>query len=68
MYENKPIWEPKWKSWIVQTTTPLFTPEQCRQIIEAGRSEKPQTAQVGMNKPGGGTDTKKRVSSIYRIS
>ena len=25
MYENKIITEPKWKSWIVQTTTPLFT-------------------------------------------
>ena len=67
MYENKPIWEPKWKSWIVQTTTPLFTPEQCRQIIEAGRSEKPKTAQVGMNKPGGGTDTKKRITTISWI-
>ena len=56
--------EPKWKSWIVQTTTPLFTPEQCRKIIESGRAQKPQTAQVGMNKPGGGTDTKKRVTTI----
>ena len=34
MYENQNITEPKWKSWIIQTTTPLFTPEQCRQIIE----------------------------------
>ena len=67
MYENKMISEPKWKSWIVQTTTPLFTPDQCRQIIEAGRSQKPQTAQVGMNKPGGGTDTKKRVTTISWI-
>ena len=58
------ISEPKWKSWIVQTTTPLFTPDQCRQIIESGRAQKPQTAQVGMNKPGGGTDTKKRVTTI----
>jgi PKHD-type hydroxylase len=64
MYENMHISEPKWKSWIVQTTTPLFTPDQCRQIIESGRAQKPQTAQVGMNKPGGGTDTKKRVTTI----
>ena len=28
------ISEPKWKSWIVETTTPLFSPEQCRKIIE----------------------------------
>jgi len=67
MYENTHISEPKWKSWIVQTTTPLFTPDQCRQIIEAGRKQKPQTAQVGMNKPGGGTDTKKRVTTISWI-
>ena len=64
MYENKMISEPKWKSWIVQTTTPLFTPDQCRQIIESGRAQKPQTTQVGMNKPGGGTDTKKRITTI----
>ena len=56
--------EPKWKSWIVETTTPLFTPDQCRQIIECGRRQKPQKAQVGMGKPGGGTDTKKRVTTI----
>ena len=67
MYENIHILEPKWKSWIIQTTTPLVTPDQCRQIIEAGRKQKPQTAQVGMNKPGGGTDTKKRVTTISWI-
>ena len=26
MYDNIHITEPKWKSWIIQTTTPLFTP------------------------------------------
>ena len=67
MYENQIIKEPKWKSWIIQTTTPLFTPDQCRQIIECGRRQKPQQAQVGMNKPGGGTDTKKRVTTISWI-
>ena len=61
------ITEPKWKSWIVETTTPLFTPDQCRQIIECGRRQKPQKAQVGMGKPGGGTDTKKRVTTISWI-
>ena len=48
MYENQTITEPKWKSWIIQTTTPLFTPEQCRQIIDCGRRQPPQQAQVGM--------------------
>ena len=57
------ILEPKWKSWIVETTTPLFTPDQCQQIIECGHRQKPQKAQVGMGKPGGGTDTKKRVTT-----
>jgi len=67
MYENIHLTEPKWKSWIIQTTTPLFTPEQCREIIASGRRQKPQTAQVGMNRPGGGTDTKKRVTTISWI-
>tara|TARA_R110002012_G_scaffold98556_1_gene236217 strand:- start:234 stop:815 length:582 start_codon:yes stop_codon:yes gene_type:complete len=61
------ITEPKWKSWVVQTTTPLFTPEQCQQIIDCGRKQPPQQAQVGMGKPGGGTDTKKRVTTISWI-
>ena len=67
MYKNQIIKEPKWKSWIIQTTKPIFTPDQCRQIIECGRRQKPQKAQVGMNKPGGGTDTKKRVTTISWI-
>jgi len=58
------ILEPKWKSWIVETTTPLFTPEQCQMIIDAGRRQPPQKAQVGMGKPGAGTDTNKRVTTI----
>ena len=67
MYENKIITEPKWKSWIIQTTTPLFKPDQCRQIIASGRAQKPQQAQVGINRPGGGTDTKKRITKISWI-
>ena len=59
--------EPKWKSWIVETTTPLFTPEQCQMIINCGRRQKPQKAQVGMNRPGGGLDTNKRVTTISWI-
>ena len=39
--------EPKWKSLIVETTTPIFTPEQCQLIINAGRSEPVQDGQVG---------------------
>ena len=58
------ILEPKWKSWVVETTTPLFTPEQCQMIINAGRRQPPQKAQVGMGKPGGGLDTNKRTTTI----
>ena len=67
MYENKLITEPKWKSYVIETTTPIFTPDQCRQIIECGRRQPPETAQVGMDKPGGGVDTKKRVTTISWI-
>ena len=59
--------EPKWKSWIVETTTPLFSPEQCRKIIDCGRRQPPQQAQIGMNKPGGGIDTNKRTTTISWI-
>ena len=61
------ITEPKWKSWIVETTTPLFTPDQCQQIINRGRRQPPQKAQVGMGKPGSGLDTKKRITTISWI-
>ena len=67
MYENIQLHEPKWKSWIIQTTTPLFTPDQCRQVIESGRRQKPQAAQVGIDRPGGGKDTKKRITTISWI-
>tara|TARA_R100001082_G_scaffold10890_1_gene5933 strand:- start:778 stop:1359 length:582 start_codon:yes stop_codon:yes gene_type:complete len=61
------ITEPKWKSWIVETTKPLFNPDQCRMIIDCGRRQEPQKAQVGMGKPGGGLDTDKRVTTISWI-
>lgn len=60
------ITEPKWKSLIVETTGPIFTPEQCQLIINAGRSEPPQTAQVGGG-GGGVVDTKTRISHISWI-
>jgi len=63
------IYEPRWKSFIVETTKPLFTPEQCKKIIAAGRSEPRNNAQVG-NKNGtkdGVLDTKTRTSHISWI-
>jgi PKHD-type hydroxylase len=61
------ILEPKWKSWVVETTTPLFTPEQCQQIIDCGRRQTPQKAEVGMGRSGGGIDTNKRTTTISWI-
>ena len=63
------ILEPKWKSWIVETTTPLFTPDQCRQIIEAGRRQPPQQAAVGLATKDGksGVDKTARTTTISWI-
>ena len=62
------ITEPKWKSYIVETTTPVFTPQQCQLVINAGRAEPSQTAAVGSNLAGTGiVDTKTRTSHISWI-
>jgi len=58
--------EPNWKSYIVETTTPIFTPEQCNIISRIGRSMPPQNAQVG-NGDKGVHDTKTRISHISWI-
>ena len=58
--------EPRWKSYIVETTTPIFTPEQCKLIITAGQSEPKQEGQVGGGS-GGTVDTKTRTSHISWI-
>jgi PKHD-type hydroxylase len=60
------ITEPRWKSLIVETTTPLFTPEQCQLIINAGRSEPVQMGEVGGGAQGT-VDTKTRTSHISWI-
>ena len=64
------ITEARWRSFIVETTTPIFTPEQCQMIIQAGRSQPRKDAEVGANARGvkGGTiDTKTRTSHISWI-
>ena len=63
------ITEPRWKSYIVETLQPIFTPEQCQIIINAGRKEPKQNASVG-TKDGiksGVIDTKTRTSHISWI-
>ena len=62
------IYEPKWKSYVVQTTGPIFSPKQCQMIIEAGRSQPRQDASVGQAKKKGGiVDTNTRTSHISWI-
>ena len=63
------ITEPRWRSFIVETTQPVFTPEQCQLIINAGRAEPKQDAEVGNGKgiKGGVLDTKTRTSHISWI-
>ena len=62
------IYEPRWKSYCVTTTNPLFLPKQCQMIIEAGRSEPKHNASVGQgSKEGGIVDTKTRTSHISWI-
>ena len=63
------ITEPRWKSFMVQTTGPMFTSEQCQMIIEAGRSEPRNDASVGNEQgiKGGVVDTKTRTSHISWI-
>ena len=58
--------EPNWKSYIVETTTPIFTPEQCNIISKIGRSMPPKNAEVGGGDKGV-HDTKTRVSHISWI-
>ena len=59
--------EPIWKSYIVETLEPIFTPQQCQMVIDKGMSLKKEEAKVGMAKPEGGIDTKKRITSISWI-
>jgi PKHD-type hydroxylase len=61
------ITEPRWKSYVVETTTPVFTPEQCQKIIEAGRKQPRQDAKVGTTKKYGEVNTNTRISHISWI-
>ena len=60
--------EPTWKSYIAETTSPIFSPQQCQMVIDKGMSLKKEEAKVGMGqKPSGGYDPKKRVTTISWI-
>ena len=61
--------EPRWKSYIVETTVPIFTPQQCADIIRVGRQQQPEKAKVGTgtSEETSAYDTKKRVTTISWI-
>ena len=60
--------EPVWRSYIVETIGPIFTPKQCQMVIDKGMSLKKETAEIGMGNPkGGGVNTKKRITTISWI-
>ena len=62
------ITEPKWKSLLANTTEPLFTPQQCQDIINMGHQQKAEEAKVGhKNQKGGQHATKKRITTISWI-
>ena len=57
---------PRWQSYVATTTQPIFTPEQCKMIIDAGHQCAPEQAKVGGGDKGK-YDTKKRVTTISWI-
>jgi len=63
------ITEPRWKSYMVITNQPIFTPLQCKMVIEAGREEPRKNAEVGAGEGNkhGVLDTKTRTSHISWI-
>jgi len=61
------IFEPKWKSLMANTVAPIFTPEQCQNIINMGHQQKAEKAKVGSKGKDGQHDTKKRITTISWI-
>ena len=60
--------EPTWKSYVVETLQPIFSPKQCQMVIDKGMSLKKETAAVGMGQPeGSGVGTEKRITTISWI-
>ena len=60
--------EPTWRSYIVETTHPIFSPKQCQMVINKGMSLKKETAAVGMGNPERSSgDPEKRITTISWI-
>ena len=62
------MFEPKWKSLMANTVGPIFTPEQCQDIVNVGHQQEALKAQVGHdNEKDGRTDDKMRITTISWI-
>ena len=61
------IYEPKWKSLLANTTTPIFTPEQCRLVIKVGQEQESEEAKVGITRNEPQPVIKKRISTVSWI-
>jgi hypothetical protein len=57
---------PRWQSYVATTTQPMFTPEQCKMIIDAGRLKHLSKLKLVVSETGK-YDTKKRVTTISWI-
>ena len=64
------IYEPRWKSYVAATTAPVFTPQQCDDVIRIGQKQKIEKAGIGpgflenKNKNKSSVDKKIRVTKI----
>jgi len=61
------ISEPKWKSLVANTVQPIFTPQQCQDIINMGHQQKSEEAKVGSTEKKSKYDTKMRITTISWI-
>ena len=35
---------PRWQSYVATTTDPIFSPQQCQMIVDAGHQQQPEAA------------------------
>jgi len=62
------ITEPKWKSYVVETTGPIFTPKLCKKIIDLSITLKKERGKIGhKDVKNAATDETKRQSTISWI-
>ena len=59
--------EPKWKSYVVLSDDPIFSPAQCEEIIKVGKSMPQEDASIGFNEKKGRKDYKVRRTDISWI-